>query len=545
MRVEENNQNLNEVIKSSGKKPNGKVIGMIIAIVAILGIGMGIFAFSGQNKAAFKKLSGTPEEVVAAALSNTSHKILLEQEAMQKQLGGDNIKSIRNKEANELSFDLVLQSVDGIADQDIVNAYIKDLGLSATLQGVKDGSKGNGKLSVTQSGIELLGASLYKVDNEIGLSIPKILDTPYAIKLDSLIADYENSALYQLMGGESIDEEALAEVQEMIDAFSEYMTGAMTLSTNEEFITQSEAVKAELIKEANLAVKGRTTLILSNGKEKECSVYAGTLTNSQVAQFMRDEMNVLMNLEFVKNYINVVGKQAGYTVEDMLEEMNNLEITSDNGTLEIEILVDGTYFVGANLRFMDGDTNQEVGTLTFNYAGEKYLSDSIFLEFNANELDDVTESINIKFNLNQNFGEQADVLTQDLVGSLAENGMNLGNFTYSYAYDTKAKEDNLNVSFGMDIENELALDYTAEGTKTITSEEVSTNLTNALLSMEEGTEKFTLNFGLNYGIKAIKANDIAMDQTGAQYILEMTQEELINLVQTIQSKIQVLAFSLM
>lgn len=545
MRVEENNQNLNEVIKSSGKKPNGKVIGMIIAIVAILGIGMGIFAFSGQNKAAFKKLSGTPEEVVAAALSNTSHKILLEQEAMQKQLGGDNIKSIRNKEANELSFDLVLQSVDGIADQDIVNAYIKDLGLSGTLQGVKDGSKGNGKLSVTQSGIELLGASLYKVDNEIGLSIPKILDTPYAVKLDSLIADYENSALYQLMGGESIDEEALAEVQEMIDAFSEYMTGAMTLSTNEEFITQSEAVQAKLIKEANLAVKGRTTLILSNGKEKECSVYAGTLTNSQVAQFMRDEMNVLMNLEFVKNYINVVGKQTGYTVEDMLEEMNNLEITSDNGTLEIEILVDGTYFVGANLRFMDGDTNQEVGTLTFNYVGEKYLSDSIFLEFNANELDDVTESISIKFNLNQNFGDQTDVLTQDLVCSLSENGMDLGNFTYSYAYDTKAKEDNLNVSFGVDIENELAMDFTAAGTKTITSEEVSTNLTNALLSMEEGTENFTLNFGLNYGIKAIKANDIAMDQTGAQYILEMTQEEIINLVQTIQSNIQVLAFSLM
>lgn len=545
MIVEENNQNLNEVIKSGGKKLNGKVIGMIIAIVAILGIGIGVFAFSGQNKAAFKKLSGTPEEVVAAALSNTSHKILLEQEAMQKQLGGDNIKSIRNKEANELSFDLVLQSVDGIEDQDIVNAYIKDLGLSATLQGVKDGSKGNGKLSVTQSGIELLGASLYKVDNEIGLSIPKILDTPYAIKLDSLIADYENSALYQLMGGESIDEAALAEVQEMIDAFSEYMTGAMTLSTNEEFITQSEAVQAELIKEANLAVKGRTTLILSNGKEKECSVYAGTLTNSQVAQFMRDEMNVLMNLEFVKNYINVVGKQAGYTVEDMLEEMNNLEITSDNGTLEIEILVDGTYFVGANLRFMDGDTNQEIGALTFNYTGEKYLSDSIFFEFNANELDDVTESINIKFNLNQNFGDQADVLTQDLVGSLAENGMNLGNFTYSYAYDTKAKEDNLNVTFGMDIENELAMDYTAAGTKTITSEEVSTNLTNALLSMEEGTEKFTLNFGLNYGIKAIKANDIAMDQTGAQYILEMTQEELINLVQTIQSNIQVFAFGLM
>lgn len=545
MIVEENNQNLNEVIKSGGKKPNGKVVGIIIAIVAILGIGVGLFAFSGQNKAAFKKLSGTPEEVVAAALSNTSHKILLEQEAMQKQLGGDNVKSIRNKEANELSFDLVLQSVDGIADQDIVNAYIKDLGLSATLQGVKDGSKGNGKLSVTQSGIELLGASLYKVDNEIGLSIPKILDTPYAIKLDSLIADYEDSELYQLMGGESIDEEALAEVQEMIDAFSEYMTGAMTLSTNEEFITQSEAVQAELIKEANLAVKGRTTLILSNGKEKECSVYAGTLTNSQVAQFMRDEMNVLMNLEFVKNYINVVGKQAGYTVEDMLEEMNNLEITSDNGTLEIEILVDGTYFVGANLRFMDGDTNQEIGALTFNYTGEKYLSDSIFLEFNANELDDVTESINIKFNLNQNFGEQADVLTQDLVCSLAENGMDLGNFTYSYAYDTKAKEDNLNVTFGMDIENELALDYTAEGTKTITSEEVSTNLTNALLSMEEGTENFTLNFGLNYGIKAIKANDIAMDQTGAQYILEMTQEELINLVQTIQSNIQVFAFGLM
>lgn len=159
--------------------------------------------------------------------------------------------------------------------------------------------------------------------------------------------------------------------------------------------------------------------------------------------------------------------------------------------------------------------------------------------------EDVAESMNIKFNFNQNFGDKADVLTQELVCSLSADAINLGNFTYSYAYDTKAKEDNLNVSFGMDIENELAMDYTATGTKTITSEEVSTNLTSALVSIQEGTENFTLNFGLNYGIKAIKANDIAMDQTGAQYILEMTQEELINLVQIIQSNIQVLAFSLM
>ena len=288
--MEENNQNLYEA-KNTYKKPRGKLIGLIIAVALIVGVSVGIFAFVGQSKGVFNKLKGTPEEIVMKAMSNTNNKILLEQEAMQEQLGVKAIESIQNQEANALNFDLVLQNVEGIENQEIVNAYIKNLGLSGSLQTVKEGSKGTGNLSVTQSGIELIGASLYKVGNEVGISIPKLLESPYAIKLDSFVEDYKKSALFELMGGQEIDEEGFTEIEQTITAFSDYMVGAMNLSTNKEFMQQSGDLQAQLIKDAALTKKDKTTILLSDGKEKECSVYAGTLTDDQVIQFFKEEMS--------------------------------------------------------------------------------------------------------------------------------------------------------------------------------------------------------------------------------------------------------------
>lgn len=530
--------------KEMPKKSNGKLIALIIAVVAVLGISVGIFAFAGQNKATFKKLNGTPEEVVMTAMSNTNNKVLSEQESLQEQLGAKILKGIQDKEANELNFNLILQDIEGVENQDIVNAYIKDLGLSGTLQTVKDGSKGTGKLSVTQSGIELLSASLYKEENEVGINIPKILDAPYAVNLDSFVADYENSALFELMGGQKIDEESFKEVEEMINAFSEYLVGAMSLSTNEEFAKQFETLQANLIKDAALTEKDKTTILLANGKEKECRVYAGTLTSGQVIQFFKDEMDILMDLDFVKNYFEVVGEQAGYTIEDLQAELDDLEAMGDSGALEIEFLVDDTYFVGLNLDFINVETNESEGTLTFNYTGDENLTDGIYFELNMLPVGDKEEGANMSLTWKQNLGEKPDTITQDLVGSISD-GEEVGNFTYSYAYDTKAAEDNLKVSFGMNFkDDEVTLDYSAAGTKTISSDEVSTHLTKASLSAKADNESFGVNFGLDYGIKAIKASDVVIDKADVKYVFEMTQEEIISAIQKIQTNVQTFAYGL-
>lgn len=67
-------QELNEGTPKENKKTNGKVVGGIIAGVAVLGVGVGILAFNMQDSSVFKKLKGTPEEIVNAAILNTNAK---------------------------------------------------------------------------------------------------------------------------------------------------------------------------------------------------------------------------------------------------------------------------------------------------------------------------------------------------------------------------------------------------------------------------------------------------------------------------------------
>lgn len=534
--MEGNNSNLTS---DSGKKGNGKLIGIIVAVVAVLAVGIGAFAYSSQNKAAFKKLSGTPEEIVAAAISNTNQKSLEEQADMSEKVGMNQLEKIKEKEANEMSFNIGLQGISGIDNAEIISAYIKDAGLSGTFQSTKAGDKVNGNLKVTQSGIELLGASMYKENDEIGISIPKILDAPYAVKLDTFVEDYKNSALCQMMGGETIDEEELGEVTEILSAFGEYMNGAMNLSKNKEFMTQAEAIQSELIKNAQVKENGKKAISLSDGSEKECTVYTGSLTGEQLMDFINKEMEAVMSLDFAKNYFDVVAKQSGMTVEDMLEEFKNTAVLEEGTTVDIDFLVDDTYFRGCDVTIKQME--EEIGTFTLYYNGADYLLDGIEFTF---DLQDSGETVGMDLTFTQNLGAKADVYSQNLALSIKEDNVEIGNMTYAYEFNTKEKEDNLNVSMGLDFGAEAAVSFTGSGTKTVNKDEVSTNLSTSTLSGSADGENFDLAFNLSYGVKAIKASDVTIDKTGVKYILEMSEAELTSAVQTIQSNIQAFAYGL-
>ena len=522
------------------KKGNGKLIGGIIAVVALLMIGTIVFALSKKSETTFKKLTGSPEEVVMAAISNTSNKSLEEQAQINAKLGKEQIKKITEKAASEVNFNIGLQGISGVENANILSAYIKDTGLSGTFQSTKEQDKMNGSLNITQSGIEFIKASFYKDNDEVGVSIPKILDAPYAIKLDSFMEDYKKSAFYQMIGGKEMNEEEFEQISEVFSAFGEYMAGTMNLSTNKEFITQTEAVQAEFIKNAELKENGTKQVILQDGSEVEWKIYSGTLTGQELVDFINKEMELIMNLDFAKNYFDVVAKQSGYTVEEMLEQVQTELKADDTRSIAIDFFVDEEYLRGINLDIKEQE--EEICNINVQYTGNNCLLDGMIFNLNINDDD---ESLGIKFTFNQNLGEEADVFNQNFELSLSEDSNTMGTIQYGYSYDTKAKEDNLNVTFGIDFGSELTANFVATGTKTVSNEEVSTNLSTASVDYDFEGETVTLDFNLGYGVKEIKASDIIIDKTGVKYLLEMSEEELTNALQTIQSNIQAFTYGLL
>ncbi|MBP3889009.1 MAG: hypothetical protein J6F30_15405 [Cellulosilyticum sp.] len=521
------------------KKISGKLIGIIVAVVAVLGIGIGIFAFEGQNKSAFKALKGTPEEIVTQALANTSAKSIEEQNMMNTKLGSNQVGKILDEKATEMDFKVVLKDISGVEDAEILSAYIKDIGLSGNLQTTKDYNKFNGNLKLTQSGIELLGLSAYKEEDEFGISIPRILDAPYAIKLSSWLDDYKNSALYNLLGdGAEINEEDINQVTEVIEALGEYMTGAMNLSMNEEFMAQNEALQVQYIKNANIEKNGTQKVTLTDGSEAEWNIYSGTLSGQEVVDLFNKEIELLMNLDFARNYFEVLAEQSGYTVDEMLEEMQATISEDSMTTIDIDFLIDDTYFRGIKLGI---NKEERLYDLTIQYTGAKYLLDGIDVNL-VGVAEEVSGSMDVVFK--QNLGDKADQYTQSLTFALGGDSIEAVTMNYNYKYDTKAEEDNLEVDLNVAVDELDMINYNATGTKTIENKEVTTNLTNAALIVNDGTQDCTINFSLGYGIKGIEDKDIVIEKTGVKYLLEMTQEEILKTLETIETNIQSFAYGL-
>lgn len=525
--------------KLKTKASNTKLVGGVIVGAAIVAVaGIGVVALNGKNTTTMKKLKGTPEEIIMAAYSNTNAKALEEQDVIQEKSGAKNRASIEDKEASRMNFEFGIQGISGVEYASIINAYIKDISLSGTFDSTKTLDKMNGEIKVAQSGMELLGLSMYKNDKEIGTSIPGILDAPYAVKLDTLMEDYQNSALYKLTDGMQMDEEQMNELTELVEAYSQYLEGCSGLASNEVFLDEYNATTAEFVKNAEIKENGVENVILSDGKEVEWKVYSGTLTGEEFMEFIDKEIDLIMNLEFARNYFEVAAKQADTTVEEMLEEIKADLVVDTDVTVDVDLFVDENYFRGINVGI--NEENERTCNLKLEYKGNEYLMEAMTMSLDAN---DGIESVGMVLDFSQKLGEE-NLFNQCLNLTLSENGESLGTITYNYNYDTKAKENNLDVSLDMDFGYGTVIKYTGVGTKIVSEEEVSTNLSSASLYIEAEGETITLDFNLGYGIKEIKASDIVLEDTGAKYILEMSEEELMAALQTIQSNIQAISYGL-
>ncbi len=519
------------------EKNSAKLRAGLIAVIVIGIIGIGVFAFTGKGKAKFDKLKGTPEEIVVAAMNNTNVKVRDEEIEMKTKTGKMQVGHLLEK-ANEMNFDLILQGVSGIESAKIISTYIKDIGVSGNIQSTKDLRKLNGNLNLTQSGMELLGMSVYKDTDEIGVSIPKILDAPYAIKTDSWLEDYKNSALYKLEGGKLIKEE-FNRITEEFSALEKYLKGTMNFAENKEFVNQIQDIQAQLIKAAQVVENGKEKVILTDGSEIECNVYTGSLTNKEILDFLNQEIEVLISLDFIRNYIDIAQKQSGTTIDGLIEEMRATLEDDVALNIDIDFLVDDTYLRG--IRMASNQQGSQTYSLIVQYTGINYLLDGIKVNFIVGA-NDKEERLGVVFN--QNLGEEADVYNQDF--SLFISGENIEEFglDYHYIYNTKAKEDNLKIDFSINEDNKPIMSYTAIGTKKVGAGEVFTNLSKASLMIDDIASQIILDFSLGYGIKAIKESDMIIEKTGGKYLFDMTESELLSTIQSIKSNIQSFTYGL-
>ena len=526
------------------KISRSKLIKGAIAIIAVLVIAIGLFVFAGESKTTFKKLKGTPDEVLVAAFSNTDTKCADEQAEMDVRLGRTQANKLLSKTANEMNFNLVLQGISGgdstaYLNTSILNAYIKDMGLSGRIQSTNDYQKVNGDLKLTQSGMEILGLSVYKEADEVGISIPKILDAPYAIKTSNWMQDYKESELYQLIGGEEISEEDFNEVIDVFSAFREYMTGAASLAENEAYMQQVKELQAQFVKDAKIVEKGKENITLLDGQETQWQVYSGTLSGKELIDFLNKQVELVMSLDFAKNYFEMMAEQSGYTVDEMLEEMKVTLEEDSTATVDIDFLVDDIYFRGFRLGI--NEEQERIMDISMQYTGREYLLDGICVNIVA--LDEEESGI-IDVTFNQNLGEKTDAYYQNLEVSMDTEGAEEVNIGYTYEYNKQMKEDNLKVGLDIVVENMNLINYIATGTKTVNDQEVTTNLSNASVTIQDETESYTLDFGLGYGIKAIDASDIVIEKTGVKYLLEMTEADLLKTLQSIRTNIQSFTYGL-
>ena len=86
------------------------------------------------------------------------------------------------------------------------------------------------------------------------------------------------------------------------------MTGAMNLSMNEEFMAQNEALQVQYIKNANIEKNGTQKVTLTDGSEAEWNIYSGTLSGQEVVDLFNKEIELLMNLDFARNYFEVLAE---------------------------------------------------------------------------------------------------------------------------------------------------------------------------------------------------------------------------------------------
>ncbi len=525
--MEENNQN--EVMSTkNSEKGNKKIIVLIACIVGVLAITVGLLAMGGLgnngSKVKLRTLKGTPQEIVHTALLNTQDKLASEMTLLEERNGGKVLADILKSEAADMNFNVKIKGVSGMENESIINAVVKDLAVQGDLAYTKDGKYWNADLKAKQGDLELVGATLYKADQELGIDIPKVLGNPYAIKLDTLFEDLQNSPMYALGGGESIDEAQIEEVKEMFTAIGDYFNGILGMADNKEYIDKVNKLYEDTIKGLDIEKL--------NEKVEGYDVYEVTLTGEQMANFNKEQMAIIMELDFADRLFNLVAKYSGVTQEELLEQIAQGSTYGDVD-VKFELHVDDYFIRSGVCTIIDNAYDEEMISVEFNLGDKENLLNEIGFSFGVND------EAQVEVAFNNNLGEKGSVFEQAFKVSITSDG-ETGFISYNTSYDSKAKDNNFEVNFEATLPYTGSATIAGKGTKVVSAKEISTTIDELTCKVSDDySNEMQVNLAVEYGAKVIKAKDVKFEsKEEVKYVLELTTAELMAIAQSIQSNIQ-------
>ena len=507
------------------KNGNGKLIGIIAAVIAVLGIGAVVFAKT-MVPVMF------PKVFVAEALLTTQKALAKEAAAIEEITGAKLEQQIIASEAMQTGFGLTLRDIKGEGSENIIG-MVKGLGLATELKQTAKGDKIYGSLAVNQNELQITKAEFYKSDSEVGLFIPELFDKYLAANLDTFVADYNASALYKMLGT-PLDETKY-------NAFKDYLSKGYREKISPEFISKLGERTAALVKTAEVKYVGKTE-VKAGEQNQSYRTYDLVFEDAEVRSYLKDTYKILMEDQNFKDYIRAVDAMSDVAEEEKIgsvlsksqEEFNKAIDELKALQLTTKLMIDDKNRVAQSIYETKISSNEENIELKLDSAltGSKFMSDAskFVLTLKNGEVQDTVELTS-----NSNYGSGDSKLTHNLAAVVLAAGEAGIQMNFDMIYDTKAKENNVSVKAGFKLQDEIeyVLDLLSSREVNPSSKTVNMKMSNVTVSIKSPYLNHSLIFDGQYNAQAIKASDIQLQTDNKDYLFKMTEEQLTALSQKI------------
>lgn len=521
-------KDLNQVIniKHIDKTKQGVYL-LIVAIVVILTITVGALARGNikGNRFTPRKLKGSPEQIVYKAILNTKEQLEQEKKLLQEKNGEKEFAQILEEPARNINFNLQIKTLDGMERAATINAITKNMVIEGDLAATKGGKYIRNDIGVKQGALELFKVAVYKRDQEYGVYSPKVLKNPYAVKGQTFFEDLKTSAIYGSIIGEDQDEGALERFKEALES-ANHMKGLMQT-------LKAQADTSPFNRENEHPFKGITFTKRENTETNDHS-YECTLNSQQIASFTKKQLDYIKTLDFGEQVISDLARSLGLTKESFVEKLTG-QGYDDEIALQFKIYTDEYFVRSVICTMMNATYDEEMFTFKLELSNEANLFDNIGWEIKTGE------GFWLKVTDKHHLEEENDILKREMQIELTSYGEK-GSLSYKTAHDLEAKEKGYNVDIQMNIPYLGTATIVGEGSKTIRDDQIIVDLTHLDCHLKDTSAKeINADLALQYGIRTILPEEAEFkSEEQVKYILELSEKELIAVLQKLQIYLQLI-----
>lgn len=497
------------------KKHGSKQVISIVAILCMLSVLTTGLLVRGSLKSSetnteHRLLQGSPKQILHNAILNTQDQLQQERGLIEEKSGGSILTSIFETQALDMSMNVKLKALKGTENEDTLNAMLKDISLEGGLLATKDGAHLKSDLTIKQGVLELLQATFYKNNGEFGVYSPKILDNPYAFKGETFFEDLKKSAFYPLVRGETSNERVLEDLSSIVECIRDSA-----------YKEKSNKVYENMIKQLEVVELGKT--------ETNETIYVCTLKSEQLAALSKEQMTLIMELDFAGNMPDRLAKYLGMSKEAFLEKVMN-ERSYEGLSLQFEFHVDDSFIRLVTCTMKSDTYNEDILMISFELKDEKSLLGERQWKIQ------VGEGIDLKVvSRNTVEGEQNKFET-NLNIELTSYGEK-GFVNYQTVYDRGAKDNPYKINVEAELPYIGSAVIVGEGSKVVSEDQVAVTLENLICQLTDADDKeIQASLALDYGIKGTSVEEAEFkSKEPVKYILDLSQEALTEVLQKVQA----------